>query len=141
MKEMKKMFCVVGCLKISQNAKVIDNFLKSSCRIMSTITPDINIFSKGIIKFFTKNNNEEKQFDSVVNVLQNFQNLIRTKNPSFYFNFHVLNVMKNFLLNKVVINNLSQFVFGRPTLPALERVNHTPLCFQPNSSWLFLFQL
>jgi hypothetical protein len=96
------MFCVVGCIRLSEKTKDIDTYLKSSCRIMNIVTPDLTIFSKGIIKLFTikQNNKEDKPHEVIFQYLECFQNLIRQKNNSFYFDFHVLNLLKNFLINK-----------------------------------------
>ena len=104
---MKKMFCVVGCIRLSEKSKEIDMYLKSSCRIMNLMTPEISVFTKGIMKLFiSKQNKYDSSHETMYQYLDCFQNIIKQKVNSFYFDFHVLNLMKNFLINRVIDNNV-----------------------------------
>ena len=101
---MKKMFCVVGCIRVSEKTKAIDTYLKSSCRIMNIMTPDISIFSKGIMKLFNNkpNKTDKAPHETIYHYLDCFQCIIKQKISSFYYDFHVLNLLKNFLINRVI---------------------------------------
>lgn len=119
----QKMFCLFGCLKVEENYKVKEAFLKSSCRIMNLTKPDIQFFIKNIIEIngfvsldvssslFKQGEILKSSFSVILNTIEK---LISSQDNNFYFDFYTLFSIQNFFIYKMLIN-LSTNLFTHQT--------------------------
>ena len=56
--------------------------------------------------FMSKQNKNDASLETIYQYLDCFKNINKQKINSFYFDFHVLNIMKNFLINRVIDHNV-----------------------------------
>ena len=111
-----KMFCLFGCLKIKDDYKIKESYLKSSCRIMNLTKPDISYFINNILEIcgiFSEqknDNNIESQSNNpafiTLNkvftiILSTTEKLISSQDPNFYFDFYTLFAIQNNFFNKI----------------------------------------
>jgi hypothetical protein len=129
------MFCLMGILKIENNLfpnsftstpllniKNKEIIFKSSSRVLNLIKPDLRFFLNNV--FIILGCNIKILPNLSFNILSNAEKLIQNKMPNFYFDFYLLNLLKNNLFKIFSTKVNSSTPIGLNSVPTLNSFNN-----------------